>query len=133
MGRRYQQFCGLAHALEIVGERWSGLIVRELMLGPRRYSDLRDGLPGIATNVLAERLKHLEAEGIVSRDVLPAPAGSTVYQLTDDGRAFAESLLPLARWGSRRLEESGDDHVRGEWLTLGLAAPVRPHPRAGGG
>jgi DNA-binding HxlR family transcriptional regulator len=131
MGRRYRQYCGLAHALEIVGERWSGLIVRDLTLGPQRYSDLRDGLPGVATNVLAERLKHLEAQGIIIRKSLPPPAASTVYQLTDDGRALADALMPLAQWGVQRLEAPGADLVRPEWLAFGLRAQFEPENARG--
>jgi DNA-binding HxlR family transcriptional regulator len=131
MSRRYAQYCGLAHGLEIVGERWSALVVRELTLGARRYSDLRDGLPGIATNVLAERLKHLEAEGIIVRETMPPPAASTVYRLTEDGEALAEALLPLTRWGAQRLDGPGADHVRAEWLAYGLRAQFEPDQARG--
>ena len=74
--RTYNQYCGLAYALEIVGERWTLLIVRELVAGPRRFKDLLEGLPGVSTNLLAERLQHLEQQGLIQRRVLPAPAGS---------------------------------------------------------
>ena len=77
MTKRYDQYCPMAHALDLVGERWSMLIVRELMRGPRRYTDLVDGLPGIGTNVLAARLRELESQGIVTRATLPPPAAST--------------------------------------------------------
>ncbi|MDQ1520207.1 MAG: hypothetical protein QOI55_1280 [Actinomycetota bacterium] len=126
MRRRYRQYCGLAHALEVVGERWSGLIVRDLTLGPQRYSDLRDGLPGVATNMLAERLKHLESEGIIARTTLPPPAAATVYALTDDGQRLADALMPLAHWGVQRLEAPGSDLVRAEWLAFGLRAQFDP-------
>src|SRR5581483_3423202 len=86
--RSYRQYCGVARALDVVGERWTLLIIRDLLLGPRRYKDLLEGLPGIGTNLLADRLKELERHGIVRRTVLPPPAGSTVYELTDLGSAL---------------------------------------------
>ncbi len=99
--RSYNQYCGLAYALDIVGERWTLLIVRELMAGPRRFKDLIDGLPDISTNLLAERLKRLEQQGMLSRRVLPPPAGSTVYELTSLGQALEKMLLELGKWGSQ--------------------------------
>jgi DNA-binding HxlR family transcriptional regulator len=99
--RTYNQYCGLAYALEIVGERWTLLIVRELMAGPRRFKDLVDGLPGISSNLLAERLKLLEQQGMINRRVLPPPAASTVYELTPLGQALEKTLLELGRWGSQ--------------------------------
>lgn len=99
--RTYNQYCGLAYALEIVGERWTLLIVRELVAGPRRFKDVLEGLPGVSTNLLAERLKHLEQQGLIQRRVLPAPAGSAVYELTELGRALEPALLALGRWGSQ--------------------------------
>jgi DNA-binding HxlR family transcriptional regulator len=99
--RSYNQYCGLAYALDIVGERWTLLIVRELIAGPRRFKDLVEGLPDISTNLLAERLKSLEQQGIISRRVLPPPAGSTVYELTTLGRALETSVLELGKWGSQ--------------------------------
>jgi DNA-binding HxlR family transcriptional regulator len=91
----------LAYALDVVGERWTLLIVRELMAGPRRFKDLMDGLPDISTNLLTERLKSLEEQGIIKRRVLPPPAGSTVYQLTPLGQALEAALLELGKWGSQ--------------------------------
>src|SRR3712207_6693341 len=99
--RSYNQYCGLAYALDIVGERWTLLIVRELMAGPRRFKDLHEGLPDISTNLLAERLKHLEQQGLLRRRVLPPPAGSTVYELTAVGQALEKTLLELGKWGSQ--------------------------------
>ncbi len=99
--RSYNQYCGLAYALDIVGERWTLLIIRELMVGPRRFKDLLDGLPGISTNLLAERLKDLEQYGMLRRRVLPPPAGSTVYELTALGQALEPTLLELGKWGSQ--------------------------------
>ena len=99
--RSYKQLCGLAYALDIIGERWTLLIIRELMPGPRRFTDLMDGLPGISTNLLSGRLKTLEAQGVIRQRVLPPPAASTVYELTSLGQALEPTLLELGRWGSR--------------------------------
>lgn len=99
--KSYNQYCGLAYALDIVGERWTLLIIRELIAGPRRFTDLMAGLPGISTNLLSERLKNLEQEGLVSRRVLPPPAGSTVYELTLLGQALETTLIELGKWGSQ--------------------------------
>jgi DNA-binding HxlR family transcriptional regulator/putative sterol carrier protein len=102
--KSYAQFCPLATALDVIGDRWTLLLVRELLfLGPRRFTDLAAGLPGIAPNLLSTRLKSLEAAGVVERIQLPPPAGSTVYRLTDDGEDLREPILALARWGMARL------------------------------
>ena len=101
--RSYEQYCTMARALDIVGERWTLLIVRELMLGPRRFTDLLDNLPGIGRNLLSARLRHMEDEGLLRRAELPAPAASRVYQLTADGRALGPVLTELSRWGIGRL------------------------------
>src|SRR5688572_12844652 len=97
-GRSYNQYCGLAYALDVIGERWTLLIIRELFPGPRRFKDLVGGLPDISTNLLAERLKSLEERGVISRRVLPPPAGSTVYELTPLGQALEKTVLELGRW-----------------------------------
>ena len=99
--RSYNQYCGLAYALDVVGERWTLLIVRELIAGPRRFTDLLDGLPGISTNLLSERLKELEQQGMLRRRMLPPPATSNVYELTALGRSLETTLLELGRWGSQ--------------------------------
>ncbi len=104
--RSYNQFCALAYALDAVGERWTLLIIRELLAGPRRFTDLVDGLPGISTNLLSERLKCFEQQGLVCRRVLPPPAGSTVYELTALGQALEKTVLELGKWGSRLLPPS---------------------------
>lgn len=101
--RSYEQYCTLASALDVLGERWTLLIVRELMLGPRRFKDLLDNLPGIGRNLLSARLKHLEEEGLLRRRQLPAPAASWVYELTADGRGLGPVLAELGRWGIARL------------------------------
>jgi DNA-binding HxlR family transcriptional regulator len=121
MARVYGQHCGLAHALDVVGERWTLLIVRELMAGPRRYTDLADGLVSIPSNVLAARLRELEAGGLISRRRLPAPAASTVYELTEQGEELEEAVTALARWGMRTLPPEIEDRAfRAHWLVLAL-------------
>lgn len=99
----YGQYCGLAKALDLIGERWTLLLVRELCFGSRRFSDLQDGLPGISTSVLSERLARLEDGGLIVRRTLPPPAGSKVYELTEDGLELAQAMVPLAAWGVRLL------------------------------
>jgi DNA-binding HxlR family transcriptional regulator len=99
--RSYNQYCGLAYALDMVGERWTLLIVRELIAGPRRFKDLLEGLPGISTNLLSERLRSLEQQGMIRRRTLPPPAGSAVYELTALGQALEKALLELGKWGSQ--------------------------------
>ena len=106
--RSYQQFCALAYALDAIGERWTLLIIRELLPGPRRFTDLMDGLPGISTNLLSERLKGLEHQAIIGRRILPPPAGSAVYELTEFGQALEKAVLELGKWGSRLLPSSMD-------------------------
>jgi DNA-binding HxlR family transcriptional regulator len=98
--RRYADPCGIARALDVVGERWALLILRELMLGPRRFGQLRDGLPDTSPNVLSQRLRELEDDGVIRRYVLDAPASVTVYELTERGRALEAVLVELGRWGS---------------------------------
>jgi DNA-binding HxlR family transcriptional regulator len=99
--RTYGDGCGIAHALDLVGERWALLVVRELVLGPKRFTDLRGGLPNASPNVLAQRLRELEQAGIVRRRRLPPPAGSTVYELTDWGRELEPVVRALGAWAVR--------------------------------
>ena len=99
----YGQYCGLAKALDLVGERWTLLIIRDLFFGPRRFSDLVEGLRGISTSVLNERLNRLEDARLIIRRTLPPPAASRVYELTKDGQELARALVPLAAWGVRIL------------------------------
>src|ERR671933_398548 len=103
--RRYQQYCALARTLDVVGDRWTLLIVRELAPGPRRFVDLLDGLPGVSRNLLTGRLRALEGAGIVARRELPPPAARQVYELTDDGLDLADAVRPIIAWGARRLGE----------------------------
>jgi DNA-binding HxlR family transcriptional regulator len=100
-GRRtYGDRCGVARALDLVGERWALLVVRELLLGPKRFTDLRTGLPQVSPDILSQRLRELEVTGIVRRRTLPPPAGSRVYELTGRGEALEPVILALGRWGS---------------------------------
>lgn len=99
--RSYDDPCGIARALDVVGERWALLVVRELLLGPKRFGQLRSGLHGVSQNVLSQRLRELEADGLVRRARLGPPVGSVVYELTDRGRELQPVLLALGRWGSR--------------------------------
>src|SRR5438874_152553 len=116
MAKHYDQYCPVAHALDVVGDRWALLIVRELLHGPKRYTDLAQGLPGIGTNILAARLRDLEACGVVGKRRLPPPAASTVYELTEYGAGLNEALYALARWGARSLGPPGpDDELYPEW------------------
>jgi len=101
--RSYDQYCAVARGLDVIGDRWTLLLVRDLLLGPKRYKDLLSGLPGIGTNLLADRLKELEAAGLVERTVLPPPAGSAVYQLTEPGQALESVMTALGHWGARFL------------------------------
>jgi DNA-binding HxlR family transcriptional regulator len=132
MLKPYDHFCPLAYALDVVGDRWTPLVLRELMFGGRRFSDLLGGLPGISATLLSRRLKHLEEHEILQRRTLPAPAASTVYELTRDGQDLAESLVPLARWGIRRLgHRRRGQALRARWLLLYLHAVFRPEEARG--
>jgi DNA-binding HxlR family transcriptional regulator len=125
--RSYGQYCGVARALDLVGERWALLVVRELILGPKRFTDLRRGLPGIGTNILASRLKELELAGVVERRTLPPPAASSVYELSEYGRELEPILLSLGRWGGQTLGlRTEEQAMRSEWLGVALKAYFRP-------
>ena len=133
MRKSYDQYCPVAHALDLVGERWSLLVVRELMRGPKRYTDLAEHLPGIGTNILAARLRDLEAHGIVSKRRLPPPAASRVYELTEYGRALETVLRELALWGARSLgPPKAEDELFPGWLESAVGtvlAPIAPPGR----
>lgn len=133
MARRYEQHCGLAHALDRVGDRWTLLIVRELLAGPRRYTELADGLVSVPTNVLATRLRELETAGIVRRRALPAPAASVVvYELTERGSGLAATATELARWGMETLPRTTEGRpFRANWLVLALRARFDANAAAG--
>ena len=128
--KRYDQYCPVAHALDLVGERWALLIVRELIHGPKRYTDLAEHLPGIGTNILAARLRTLEDYGIVSKRMLPAPAASRVYELTEYGQGLRTVMRELALGGARSLGPPKDDEeLYPGWLAnaLELWASRTPH------
>ncbi|WP_055585378.1 winged helix-turn-helix transcriptional regulator [Peterkaempfera griseoplana] len=119
--RSYAHYCAVARALDTVGERWTLLIVRELLAGPRRYTDLHADLPGVSTDVLASRLRELEADGLVERRRLGRAANSHTYELTPRGRALRPVLAALAAWGAAELgTPAPTEAVRGHWLALPL-------------
>jgi DNA-binding HxlR family transcriptional regulator len=120
--KSYNQRCPLARALDRVGDRWTLLVVRELMLGPRRYTDLQDGLPGVGTNVLAARLSQLQEAQLVSQRTLPPPTAVTVYELTDAGAALSASVRALSEWGEQYGAPATDSQaVKPAWVLLGVA------------
>ena len=123
--RRYDDPCGIARALDVVGDRWALLVVRELIFGPKRFVQLRHGLPGVSPNVLSQRLRDLEDAGVVRRDVLGPPADVAVYELTARGRALEPVLLELARWGSR-LPVTAPGELSASALLLALKAVFDP-------
>ena len=130
--REFGQYCGLARALELVGERWALLIVRDLAVRPRRYTDLLEGLPGIPTNVLSTRLKELEQAGLVERQIAPAPQRGVVYALTADGRQLEPAILALGRWGATQLgDPRPGEIVTPESLTMTMRAVFDPVVAAG--
>jgi DNA-binding HxlR family transcriptional regulator len=132
MAKRYDQYCPVAHALDLVGERWTLLIVRELLHGPKRYTDLAGDLPGIGTNILATRLRDLEACGIVAKRRLPPPAASQVYELTEYGAGLRAVMRSLALWGARSLGPPTQPELFPGWLENALdtvLAPIAPPGR----
>lgn len=127
MRKSYEQYCPLAHSLDLIGDRWALLVVRELMHGPKRYTDLVDHLPGIGTNILASRLRDLEAAGVVAKRRLPPPAASRVYELTEYGRGLRRALRELALWGARSLgPPTADDELFPGWLENALDIVLAP-------
>jgi DNA-binding HxlR family transcriptional regulator/putative sterol carrier protein len=125
--RRYAQYCPVARALDVLGERWTLLIVRNLMMGPQRYTDLREALPGVATDLLTARLRTLEEAGYVERRQLPRPASVTVYELTEAAQRLRLVVLELGRIGLARLGPPSDDEIVGaDALVLSLRASFRP-------
>jgi DNA-binding HxlR family transcriptional regulator len=129
--RRYGQYCGLARALELIGERWALLIIRDLLIGPKRFSEIQRGLPGIPTNILTARLNELEDNGLVRRRLLARPAKGVAYELTEEGAKLDEAVLALGRWGARQL---GDPRL-GETITedsIAMALRTTFRPAAAG-
>lgn len=130
--RTYNQFCGVAQALDLVGERWALLVVRDLVLGPKRFTDLQADLPGIATNVLVARVRELERNRIVRRRTLPPPAASIVYELTEYGRELEPVLLALGRWGAMSLGVPRPEQaIRSGWIGVAMRAYSVPEASAG--
>jgi DNA-binding HxlR family transcriptional regulator len=121
--RSYNQYCSVARALDVTGDRWTLLIVRELLLqGPSRFTDLKNGLPGIATNLLSTRLRELEAAGLITREDAPPPIATALYELTETGRALEPVLKALGMWGLRLMaEERPDDAFKAQWLAYAPA------------
>jgi DNA-binding HxlR family transcriptional regulator len=125
--RGYGQYCGFARFLEYVGERWALLIIRDLLVGPKRFSDLQRGLAHIPSNILTTRLKELEAAGIVKRTVRPRPEGGVVYELTPDGRDLEESVVVMSRWGAKRLGILREGEIVTETsMAMALRSTFRP-------
>lgn len=124
--RTYADGCAAAHALDLIGERWALLIVRELLLGPKRFTDLRHGLPGAAPNVAAQRLRDLEAAGVLRRRTLPPPAASKVYELTEWGLELESVVRALGRWGSRSPRMQHDAPLSVDALVLALRTLFEP-------
>jgi len=121
--RSYAQLCGIAAALDVIGDRWAPLVVRDLLLGPLRFGDLADGLPGIGTNTLAARLKHLETAGVVQRRLVPLPDRGMAYELTAYGRELEPILLALGRWGTKSMGRlSPDAASRSRWIVTAMLA-----------
>jgi DNA-binding HxlR family transcriptional regulator len=132
MARRYEQYCPMAHALDLVGDRWALLVIRELMHGPKRYTDLVEHLHGIGTNILAARLRDLEANGILARRILPPPAASKVYELTDYGRELRPAMRELALWGARSLgPPTMSDELFEGWLSNAMDIVIANRAPAG--
>jgi DNA-binding HxlR family transcriptional regulator/putative sterol carrier protein len=116
--RTYCDGCAAAHALDLIGERWALLVVRELLLGPKRFTDLRAGLPTASPNVLAQRLRELERSGVVRRRKLPPPAASRVYELTEWGEELEAVIISLGRWGARSPSRPRDQRLGVDSLIL---------------
>jgi DNA-binding HxlR family transcriptional regulator len=125
--RSYGKYCGLAHALELVGERWALVLVSDLIRGPKRFSELQRGQPRIPSNVLSARLKELEDAGVVHRTVLPRPASGLGYELTEYGRELEEIVLRLSLWGAQTMPEPRpDDIFTADTAFLALRSTFRP-------
>ena len=121
--RSYGEYCSVAKALDVVGDRWTLLIIRELLIrGACRYTDLKNGLPGIATNLLSERLRELEAAGLVRREDAPPPVATALFQLTEDGRELEPMMRALGWWGVRYMTQRADgDEFRSQWFTYPIS------------
>ena len=131
--RTYDDGCAAAHALDLVGERWALLVVRELLLGPKRFTDLRAGLPNASPNVVSQRLRDLEAAGIVRRRKLPPPAASRVYELTEWGEELEPVIVRLGRWGARSPSKPRDAALGVDSLVLSMRTMFDPRAAEGFG
>lgn len=131
--RTYNQYCATARTLDLVGERWTLLLVRELLTGPKRFGDLRASLRGLGTGLLAARLKHLEREGLARKITLPPPARTPAYALTEAGEELGPAILALARWGLKWAmgERRETETFHPGWAVLGLRACFDPEAAAG--
>jgi DNA-binding HxlR family transcriptional regulator len=129
--RTYDDGCAAAHALDLIGERWALLVVRELLLGPKRFTDLRAGLPGASPNVLSQRLRELEGAGVVRRRKLPPPAASRVYELTEWGEELEPVIIRLGRWGARSPSKPRDAALGVDSLILSFRTMFDPHAANG--
>ena len=129
--RRYEDGCGTAHALDLIGERWALLVMRELMLGPKRFSDIRADLPGISANTLTQRLDGLERNGLVMREKLPPPASVQVYGLTEWGYQLLPVMGALGRWAVRSPDHDPNQHFSAVSLMLSFMAMGQPANLAG--
>jgi len=129
--RAYGQYCGFARSLELVGERWALLVIRDLLVGPKRFSDLQRGLPKVPSNILTARLKELEEAGIVRRRAQPRPPGGVVYELTEEGRDLEDAVIALGRWGAKRLgDPRPDEIVTDDSIAMALRTTFRPEAAA---
>ena len=131
VGKSYEHYCAVARALDVIGERWTLLVVRELYSGPKRYTDLLGGIPGISTDMLAARLKTLEENEVALRRVLPPPAASTVYELTEVGQRLEPVLRELGKWGLELLGKRKGEAFQIHWLALPVRTMFRPERAAG--
>lgn len=129
--RKYDDGCAIAHALDLIGERWALLVVRELLLGPKRFTDLMSGLPGVSTDVLTQRLRELSMAGVVRRRQLARPAAAKVYELTPWGADLEPIVLSLAKWGSRSPSMRLDAPIGVDSLLLSLEALFDARAAAG--
>lgn len=131
--RTYRQYCATAKTLDVIGERWTLLVIRELLTGPRRFKDLAASLPGVGTGLLGARLRHLEDAALIRRTTLPRPASVGAYELTEAGRELEPAIMALARWGLKWAlgkPEPGDAFHPG-WAVIALQAIFRPEEAAG--
>jgi DNA-binding HxlR family transcriptional regulator len=125
--RKYGQYCGFARALELIGERWALLIVRDLLIGPKRFSDIQRGLPGIPSNILTTRLNELEDNGLIARRALARPSKGVAYELTESGSSLEDVVLALGRWGARHLGEARPgETITEDSIATALRTTFRP-------